>query len=736
MEKSLVIVESDAKSKTINRFLGKEYIVRASVGHIKNLPKNRLGVDIENGFEPEYITIRGRGKILQELKRLAQQSKKVYLATDPDREGEAIAHHLATEIEPANQNIYRILFHEITEKAVKEALLKPRSIDMEKVEAQKARRVMDRLVGYEVSPFLWKTIYRGLSAGRVQSVALRLICEREEAIRNFVPQEYWTLEADFKTKEGHVFSAKLVKIGGEEVQIPDEAHMKPHLERLQTLEFVISDQKTKEIERNPYPPYTTSTLQQDAVRKLGMTTRQVMAIAQQLYEGVDFPEGRVGLITYMRTDSTRLAEVAVEEARRYIAENYGVEYVPQKPRRFSNKKTAQDAHEAIRPTSMAFSPEKVGKYLTPPQRKLYELIWNRFLACQMASARFRQHILEITGGEYLFRTVGTELLFKGFMQIYEVEEEEEKKMDFPPNLQVRDPVWLVELHPEQHFTKPPARYTESSLVKELDALGIGRPSTYAIIISTLLDRKYVTRESKSLVPTELGVTVNRILVEQFPDIFNVHFTAQMEEELDQIESGERNRVEVLRNFYRSFRESVEKAMGKKEEIRESLQPTQGEQCPQCGKELILKWGRNGRFVACTGYPECKFTRPLEGEAETHEVCDQCGAPMVIKTGRFGRFLACSRYPECKSTKSISTGVQCPQCGGNVVERRTGKGKVFFGCANYPTCKFATWYRPVPRLCSSCGYAYLELHVNKSKTFLQCPQCKAVFEEEKVETPEE
>jgi DNA topoisomerase-1 len=325
----LVIVESDAKSKTINRFLGKEYIVRASIGHIKNLPKNRLGVDIENGFEPEYITIRGRGKILQELKRLAQQSQKVYLATDPDREGEAIAHHLATEIEPSNRNIYRILFHEITEKAVKEALLQPRPIDMEKVEAQKARRVMDRLVGYEVSPFLWKTIYRGLSAGRVQSVALRLICEREEEIRNFVPQEYWTLEADFKTKEGHVFSAKLVKIAGEEVQIPDEAHMKPHLERLQTLEFVISDQKTKEIERNPYPHYTTSTLQQDAVRKLGMTTRQVMAIAQQLYEGVDFPEGRVGLITYMRTDSTRLAESAVEEARRYIAENYGVEYVPQ-----------------------------------------------------------------------------------------------------------------------------------------------------------------------------------------------------------------------------------------------------------------------------------------------------------------------------------------------------------------------------------------------------------------------
>lgn len=735
-KKSLVIVESDAKSKTINRFLGQEFIVRASVGHIKNLPKNRLGVDIENGFEPEYITIRGRGKIVQELKRLAQQSHKVYLATDPDREGEAIAYHLATEIEPTNQNIYRILFHEITEKAVKEALQQPRSIDMEKVEAQKARRVMDRLVGYEASPFLWKTIYRGLSAGRVQSVALRLICEREEEIRNFAPQEYWTLEADFKTKEGQVFSAKLVKIGGEEVQIPDEAHMKPHLECLQTLEFVISDQKTKEIERKPYPPYTTSTLQQDAVRKLGMSTRQVMAIAQQLYEGIDFPEGRVGLITYMRTDSTRLAASAVEEAREYIAENYGVEYVPPKPRKFTNKKTAQDAHEAIRPTSLAFSPQKIGKYLTPSQRKLYELIWNRFLACQMASARFRQHVLEITGGEYLFRSVGTELLFKGFMQIYEMEEEEEKQINFPSNLQIRDPVWLLELHPEQHFTKPPARFTESSLVKELDALGIGRPSTYAIIISTLLDRKYVARESRSLVPTELGLTVNRILVEQFPDIFNVHFTAQMEEELDQIESGEKNRVEVLRNFYRSFRDSVERAMGRKEEIREFLQPAQGEHCPQCGKALVIKWGRNGRFVACSGYPECKFTRPLEGNSQTDEVCDQCGAPMVIKTGRFGRFLACSRYPECKSTKPISTGVNCPQCGGVLVERRTGKGKLFFGCSNYPTCKFATWYRPVPRSCSACGHAYLELHVNKSRSFLQCPQCKTVFEEEKVEIVEE
>ncbi|MDM7926052.1 MAG: type I DNA topoisomerase [bacterium] len=738
MEKSLVIVESDAKSKTIKKFLGEHFAVKASVGHIKNLPKNRLGVDLTNGFEPEFITIRGRGKILQELKKLAQNSDRVFIATDPDREGEAIAAHLAEEIEPSNSRIQRVLFHEITEKAVREAIGNPLTIDADKVEAQKARRVMDRLVGYQVSPFLWKTIYRGLSAGRVQTVALRLLCEREEQISKFTPREYWTIEAEFRTRGQETFKAKLMKIAGEDADLPDEAGVRRHSEILRGLSFAVSDLKTRELERNPYPPYTTSTLQQDAVRRLSMTTKQIMAVAQQLYEGVDLPEGRVGLISYMRTDSTRLSADAVEEARQAIAEGYGLEYVPARPRQFSNKKSAQDAHEAIRPTSLKRPPQKIAQYLTPQQKKLYELIWNRFLACQMAPAKFRQTILEVTGGDYLFRTIGTDVVFKGFMQIYEVEEKEAGERNaVPPGVRKSDAVSLQDLDPEQHFTKPPARFNESSLVKELDSLGIGRPSTYALIISILLDRKYAERQARTLVPTQLGVTVNGILVRQFPDIFNVGFTAQMEEELDQIESGEKKRPDVLRDFYRPFNEAVTRAMDKKEEIRESLQQEHDEKCPKCGKDLVVKWGRNGRFIACTGYPDCKFTKPLkEDMVETKETCEKCGSPMVVKTGRFGRFLACSRYPDCKSTKPLSTGVPCPAegCTGTLVEKRSGRGKMFFGCSRYPDCKFATWNRPLAQKCEKCGFPVLEQKISKKKgEYLQCPQCKATSGEEQAET---
>ncbi len=738
MEKSLVIVESDAKSKTIKKFLGEHFAVKASVGHIKNLPKNRLGVDLDNGFEPEFITIRGRGKILQELKKLAQNSGRVFIATDPDREGEAIAAHLAEEIEPSNSHIQRVLFHEITEKAVREAIGNPLTIDTDKVEAQKARRVMDRLVGYQVSPFLWKTIYRGLSAGRVQTVALRLLCEREEQISKFASREYWTIEAEFRTREQETFKAKLMKIAGEDADLPDEAGVRRHSELLQGLSFAVSDLKTRELERNPYPPYTTSTLQQDAVRRLSMTTKQIMAVAQQLYEGVDLPEGRVGLISYMRTDSTRLSATAVEEARQAIAEGYGLEYVPAKPRHFSNKKSAQDAHEAIRPTSLSRPPQKIAQYLTPQQKKLYELIWNRFLACQMAAAKFRQTILEVKGGDYLFRTIGTDVVFKGFMQLYEVEEKEAGERNaVPSGVRKSDAVSLQGLNPEQHFTKPPARFNESSLVKELDSLGIGRPSTYALIISILLDRKYAERQARTLVPTELGVTVSGILVRQFPDIFNVGFTAQMEEELDQIEAGEKKRLDVLQDFYRPFNEAVTKAMDKKEEIRESLQQEHDEKCPKCGKDLVVKWGRNGRFIACTGYPDCKFTKPLkEDMVETNETCEKCGSPMVVKTGRFGRFLACSKYPDCKSTKPLSTGVPCPTegCTGTLVEKRSGRGKMFFGCSRYPDCKFATWNRPLAQKCEKCGFPVLEQKVSKKKgEFLQCPQCKATSGEEQTET---
>ncbi|MFH1943130.1 MAG: type I DNA topoisomerase [bacterium] len=736
MAKSLVIVESDAKSKTINRFLGKEYVVKASVGHIKNLPKNRLGVDVEHGYEPEYITIRGRGKVIRELKRLALTSDRVYLATDPDREGEAIANHLADEIRPTNENIHRVLFHEITESAIQEAINKPHPIDHRRVEAQKARRVMDRLVGYRVSPFLWKTIFRGLSAGRVQSVALRLVCERDEEIAGFVPKEYWSLDAEFRTKEEEVFRSKLVKIGGEDAVIPNEETAEKHVSVLRKLEYVVSGIKTTEVERRPYPPYTTSTLQQDGVRRLGMTTKRIMAVAQQLYEGIDLPEGRVGLITYMRTDSTRLAKSAVEEVRQYIADNYGLEYVPQKPRMFKNKKSAQDAHEAIRPTSARRSPKALSAHLTPDQKKLYELIWNRFVACQMSSARLLQTVLEVTAGLYLFRTTGSVVQFRGFMQIYLMDKENEEAFSLPKGLTRGEGVVLLKLDPQQHFTKPPARYNESSLVKELDNKGIGRPSTYALIISTLLDRKYAEKENRSLRATDLGFAVNRILTEQFPDIFNVGFTARMEEELDEVESGEKEKLDVLEGFYRPFNDAVERAMEKKEAIKESLQEERDERCPKCGRELVVKWGRNGRFVACTGYPECKHTQPLDNDSQkTDEACETCGSPMVVKMGRYGRFLACSKYPDCKFTKPVSTGVACPEegCGGRLVERRSRRGKTFFGCSNYPACKFATWYRPVPDRCPECGHSFLEERTSKAgERFLQCPKCKAVVRREETQ----
>jgi DNA topoisomerase-1 len=729
MAKALVIVESDAKSKTINRFLGKEYVVKASVGHIKNLPKNRMGVDVENGFEPEYITIRGRGKVLKDLKRLAMVSDRVLLATDPDREGEAIACHLADEIYPTNNHVQRILFYEITERAVQEAIHQPLLIDLKKVEAQKARRVMDRLVGYQVSPFLWKTVFRGLSAGRVQSVALRLICEREVEIAEFVPQEYWSLEVEFKTEEDVYFRSRLVKLGGEDVHIPDEETVKRHMHILEGLEYIVSDFKTKKVERRPFPPYTTSTLQQDCTRRLSMTTKRIMMVAQQLYEGIDLPEGRVGLITYMRTDSTRLAQSAIQEVREYIANSYGLEYVPQKPCMYKNKKSAQDAHEAIRPTSMSRPPNKVAGYLTPEQNRLYEMIWNRFVACQMVPAQLLQSVLEITAGMYLFRTTETKIQFKGFMQIYALDKEKDEDFTIPVGLSRGDQVHLRALHPQQHFTKPSARYTESSLVKELDNRGIGRPSTYALIISTLLERNYVEKENRGLKATDLGMAVNSILVNQFPDIFSVGFTARMEEELDQIESGEKERLQVLEDFYNPFNRAIHRAMGKKQEIKESLQEEWDEKCPKCGRQLVIKWGRNGRFVACTGYPDCRYTQPIEKESvETEDVCEICGSKLVVKTGRFGRFLACSNYPDCTFTKAYSTGVRCPEdgCGGYIVERKSRKGKTFFGCSNYPVCRFATWYRPVSTRCKECGCDYMEQKATKARgEFLQCPKCKSI-----------
>jgi len=733
MGKSLVIVESGAKSKTINRFLGKDYVVRASVGHIKNLPKNRIGVDFENGFEPEYITIRGKGKILKEIKKLAASADKVLIATDPDREGEAIAQHLATEIEPSNSDIQRVLFHEITEKAIQKAVKNPVRLNTEMVEAQSARRVMDRIVGYKVSPFLWKTVYRGLSAGRVQSVALRIICEREEEIAAFKTEEYWTVEADMESKQSELFRSRLVKIKGKKPELADEGTVSAHLEKMRELKYTVTDLKKKTVTRKPYPPYTTSTLQQDGARRLSMTTKRIMSIAQELYEGVDLPEGRVGLITYMRTDSTRLAETAVTEARESIAEMYGLEYVPPKPRVFKSKKSAQDAHEAVRPTAATRTPKDIASFLSPPQAKLYELIWNRFMASQMSDAKIDQSTLEVGAGDYLFRTTGSVVKFRGFMQVYNIAKDESEKTVFPVDIKKGEETTLQKLDPQQHFTKPPARYNESSLVKILDELGIGRPSTYALIISTLLQRKYVDKEGRTLEATDLGMAVYKILAKQFPNIFSVGFTAEMELELDQIEAGEKDRSQVLNDFYKPFSTALDKAMEKKDEIKESLQEGLDEVCPKCGKELVIKWGRNGKFIACTGYPDCKHTQPLEEEAvETDEKCDKCGAPMIVKTGRFGRFLACTKYPDCKSTKPYSLGISCPEegCDGNIVERKSRRGKLFYGCSKYPDCKFASWSKPVAKKCTVCGNPFMEEKATKAMgEFYRCPACKATVVKE-------
>ncbi|MFQ5707402.1 MAG: type I DNA topoisomerase [bacterium] len=733
MSKSLVIVESNAKTKTIKKFLGSDFEVLSSVGHIKDLPKQRLGVDLENDFKPDYITIRGKGKLLNKLRKSALGVDNIYIATDPDREGEAIAFHLAEEIKPKKSKIFRVLFNEITEKAVKNAIAKPTQINLQKVEAQKARRVLDRLVGYQASPILWRTVYRGLSAGRVQSVALRLICEREEEIDKFVPEEYWSIQAKLRGQKSEPFLSNLFKVEDKPFKISNEQQAKKLTADLRRQTYRVKSIKKKEVSRNPSPPFTTSTMQQAAARKFGFTSKRIMMIAQQLYEGVELgTEGSVGLITYMRTDSVRVANEALEAVREFILVNYGKEYLPASARRFKMKAGAQDAHEAVRPTSMQREPRKIKRHLTAEQFKLYSLIWNRFVASQMAAAKLMQTTIDIAAGEkYLFRTTGSVILFRGFLQVYEDRDEKESpdNMEIPVNLHVDEVLELLQLIPKQHFTKPPPRYSESSLIKELDSLGIGRPSTYALIISTILARKYIEKVQRNLVPTELGKTVNKILIQNFPGIFNVKFTALMEESLDKVESGEKAFVEVARDLYTPFHRALEDAKARKDEIKDSLQEETGETCPQCGSELIIRWGRNGKFMACTKYPECKFTKPLEKVEEVDEYCQKCGKKMVIKHGRFGRFLACSGYPECKNTQSISIGVKCPKkdCNGDIVEKRSKRGRVFYGCSNYPKCKFATWNKPVSIACPECRSPYLEQRYTQSKgEHFLCPACKAEF----------
>ncbi len=745
MTKNLLIVESPAKSKTLKRFLGKSFEVLSTIGHIRDLPKSKLGVDPEDHFKIDYVTIRGKQKILKKLRDAAKKSDTIYLAPDPDREGEAIAWHVAQQISEPDK-VVRVTFNEITKKAVLAAIENTRDIDINLVNAQQARRALDRLVGYKVSPVLWKTVARNLSAGRVQSVALRIICEREAEIAAFVEEEYWNIEALLADKNKTELLSKLVKIDGDKPEVKNQEQADNIVEELKKLDFIVDEVKKSEKKRYPLPPFITSTLQQDAARALGYSPKKTMMIAQQLYEGVELgDEGAIGLITYMRTDSTRIASSAIDQAREFINDTYGKEYLPGKPNFYRAKKSAQDAHEAIRPTYLENPPAKVKGYLTRDQLRLYTLIWNRFVACQMTPAVYDTTSVDINAGKYLFRSTAQALKFDGFLKVYDETKDngngangENGFVDSIPELNKGDKLNLVELKPSQHFTKPPARFTQASLVKTLEAEGIGRPSTYASIISTLLDRKYVELEQKKLSATELGTTVNKILVDNFPDLFNVKFTAHMETDLDQIEMGKEDWVTVMQGFYGPFEKTLNDVTKRQKEIKESLTEVTGEVCEKCGSPMVIKWGRNGRFLACSAYPECKTTKPLNGQAEpevTDVVCENCGAPMVVKEGRFGRFLACSNYPDCKTTKAIPTGIKCPRegCEGDVVEKKTRRGKTFWGCSKYPKCDFASWYKPVNQECPECKSPYLvEKDTKAAGPHLYCPECKHKILKEKPE----
>ena len=667
---SLVIVESPAKAKTIGKYLGSKYIVKASMGHIRDLPKSQFGVEIENGYQPKYITIRGKGNVLKDLKETSKKVKKVYLAADPDREGEAIAWHLASYLELDENEPCRVVFNEITKQAVTEAFKSPRKINMDLVNAQQARRVLDRLVGYKISPLLWKKVKKGLSAGRVQSVALRLIIDRENEIRNFVPQEYWTITARLAAGESK-FEAKFYALDGEKKELASKADVDEVLARMGNAPFVVSDVKEKERLRHPAPPFTTSTLQQEAARKLNFRAARTMQIAQQLYEGVDIgSEGSVGLITYMRTDSTRVSPVAQEEAKAYILQKFGATYAPDGPRAYLNKNAnAQDAHEAIRPTSVMRDPESVKPYLSRDQYRLYKLVWERFVASQMASAVLDTMTVDIAAGPVTFRAVGSKVRFPGFMKVYVEGSDDSAAEDdrLLPPLKQGQKVETEKIEPKQHFTQPPPRYTEARLVRALEELGIGRPSTYAPTLETIQKRNYVAIKDKRLVPTELGELVNDLLSKFFPEILDVEFTAHMESDLDEVEEGKLDWVRVVDDFYKSFEKRLAVAEGEMKEV----------ELPQ---DL------------------------------SDETCEKCGRPMAYKTGRFGRFLACTGFPECRNTKPVvkSTGAACPACGeGQILERRSKKGRLFFGCSRYPACDFVLWDRPAPNPCPKCGGLMVE-----------------------------
>ncbi len=694
MGRNLVIVESPAKSKTIAKYLGRNFIVRASMGHVKDLPKSKLGIDIDNDFKPHYIIIPKRRKIIKELQELAEKSDKILLCADPDREGEAICFHLSEILMDKNPNIYRALFYEITERAVKEAISNPGSINMALVQAQQARRVLDRLAGYLISPFLWRKIKRGLSAGRVQSVALRMICEREKEIANFVPQEYWTISALLSSSKPPQFTAKLSKIDGKKTEIHDKTSAERIVDELKNLPFILEKIEKKERRKVPPPPFITSTLQQEAFKRLGFTVKKTMLIAQKLYEGVEIgAEGSLGLITYMRTDSIRISPVATREAVQFIKEKFSEDYVPSKPNRWKVGKSSQDAHEAIRPTSIYRTPESLQSYLLKDEFKLYKLIWDRFVSSQMSPALIDETIFSIVAGKYEFTAKGQIVKFPGFLKIYSPEEEEDEK-EVLPDAEEGERLNVIEIIPKQNFTQPPPRYTEGTLVKELEQRGIGRPSTYATILSTLQERIYVVKDKGKFIPTDLGMFVVETLVRYFPEIMDYNFTAKMEKELDEITEGERDWVSVPKDFYSILEKNLKEA--EKEMERAKGIPTK-EVCPKCGSPVVLKRGKFGMFYACSSYPNCDYTANLEKKENLlRENCPLCGSPLVKRKGKYGAFIACSNYPKCNFIKKNEkkTEIPCPNgCGGYVVERISKKGKKFYTCSSYPKCKYLSWIKP-------------------------------------------
>ncbi len=702
----LVIVESPTKAKTISRFLGKEYRIESSFGHIRDLPKSKLGVDVEKDFAPKYVIPTKSRKRVNELKKLAQKADEIYLATDEDREGEAIAWHLIEIIDGKDVSFKRIAFHEITKEAIEHALENPRDISVQMVDAQQARRILDRLVGYELSPFLWKKVYRGLSAGRVQSVAVRLIVEREREIQAFKPQEYWTIDALFSKKDAE-FPAALHSIDGkkvEKLQIENEEQAQAIVKELEGAAYTISDITQKKRQRKPNAPFRTSTLQQEANTRLGFSAKQTMMLAQQLYEGVAINGESTGLITYMRTDSVNLAEKFQSEANSFINDTYGKEYADKKV--FAKKaKGAQEAHEAIRPTDVTITPESIKEQLDARQFKLYDLIWRRAVASQMSSAEMLATSVNITADKYTFRATGMQIKFDGWLKIYPAKAKEQ----ILPELQKDDEVTQKELQANQHFTEPPARYTEASLVKALEERGIGRPSTYAPTISTIQARKYIRKEQKKLIPEEVGFVVNDLLVEHFPEIVDYDFTAKMETSLDDIAEGKKEWQPLIKEFYHPFKEHL---MKKDEEIskKDITETETDEKCDKCGEAMVIKMGRYGKFLACTAYPDCKNTKPLDGNGEpeepetTDKKCKECGKPMIKRNGRFGPFLGCSGYPECKTIVNIESkvGVTCPKCGkGDIIERRSRRGKLFYSCNKYPDCENAYWSKPTGEECPEC-----------------------------------